>query len=70
MFGIGPMELLVVLIVLIVIGGLWIIVFRGLRAIIGMFKSVQGGHATLKCPHCGKETAAATGRCAACGKEL
>jgi len=70
MFGIGPFELLIVIVCIVLVGVLLIMLFRGLPAIIGLFKSVQGGPATLKCPHCGKETAAATGRCAACGKEL
>jgi hypothetical protein len=74
MFGIGPLELLITIVV---VGVPVIMIFRGyssiiglLNSIIGLLKSVQGGPATLKCPHCGQETAAATGRCAACGKEL
>ena len=72
MFGIGPLEMLIVGLVFggLIVAGLWIVLFRGLPAIIGLFKSVQCGHATLKCPNCGKETAAATGQCAVCGKDL
>ncbi len=59
------------LIVLVLVIGVVVFVFgRGLSAMVGLFKSVQGGPATLTCPHCGQETAAATGRCAACGNEL
>ncbi len=59
------------LIVLLLVVGVVVLVFgRGLSAMVGLFKSVQAGHATLKCPHCGQETAATTGRCAACGQEL
>lgn len=43
---------------------------KGLSAMIGLFKSAQGGHATLACPHCGQQTAHASGRCDACGAEL
>ena len=43
---------------------------KGLSAMLGLFKSVQGGHATLACPHCGRQTAHASGRCDACGAEL
>lgn len=67
MFGIGPVEWLIIILV---VGVPVIMIFRGFSSIIGLFKSVHGGPATLKCPHCGQETAAATGRCAACGKEL
>ena len=67
MFGIHPVELLIV--GLFSILGL-IVVWRGLMAVIGLFKSVGSGHVTLACPHCGQQTPHASGRCEACGREL
>ena len=62
---------IVSLIVLVVAIGVVVFVFgRGLSAMVGLFKSVQGGHATLTCPHCGKETPAVAGRCQCCGQDL
>lgn len=43
---------------------------KGLSAMIGLFKSVGEGHASLACPHCGQQTSHAGGRCDACGREL
>jgi hypothetical protein len=59
------------LIVLVLAIGVVVFVFgRGFSAMVGLFKSVQGGHATLMCPHCGKETPAVAGRCQSCGQDL
>ena len=57
---------------LIIVVGLALIfgLVKGVSAMLGLFKSVQGGHATLACPHCGQQTAHASGRCDACGVEL
>ncbi len=54
------------------VGGLALIfgLAKGISAMIALFKSAQGGHATLACPHCGQQTAHASGRCDACGAEL
>ena len=46
------------------------ILWRGLSALIGLFKGVQAGHATLMCPHCGQETVPTNGRCTSCSSEL
>ena len=67
MMGIGIFELIIVAVVgLALIFGL----AKGLSAMLGLFKSVQGGHATLACPHCGQQTSHANGQCDACGHEL
>ena len=67
MMGIGIFELIIVAVVgLALIFGL----AKGLSAMLGLFKSVQGGHATLACPHCGQQTSHANGQCDACGAEL
>lgn len=59
------------LIVIAVVGlGLIFGLAKGVSALLGLFKSVQGGHATLACPHCGQQTSHAGGRCDACGAEL
>ena len=47
-----------------------VVLWRGLSALVGLFKGVQGGHATLNCPHCGRETVPTNGRCTSCGAEL
>ncbi len=46
------------------------VLWRGLSALIGLFKGMQAGHATLNCPYCGKETVPTNGRCTSCGSEL
>ena len=67
MMGIGIFELIIVAVVgLALIFGL----AKGVSAMLGLFKSVQGGHATLVCPHCGQQTSHANGQCDACGREL
>ena len=43
---------------------------KGLSVIMSLLKSMQAGHATLDCPHCGQQTSHASGRCDACGREL
>lgn len=43
---------------------------KGVSAMLGLFKSVQSGHAMLTCPHCGQQTSHGNGRCDACGAEL
>lgn len=43
---------------------------KGISAMLGLFKSAQGGHATLACPHCDQQTSHANGQCDACGREL
>ena len=43
---------------------------KGVSAMLGLFKSAQGGHATLACPHCDQQTSHANGQCDACGREL
>lgn len=67
MMGISLIGLIVV-----AVGGLALIfgLAKGVSAMLGMFKSVQGGHATLACPHCGQQTSHANGRCDVCGAEL
>ena len=67
MMGFHPVELLIW--GLLGILGL-VVVWRGLLAVIGLFKSVQVGHVTLACPHCGQQTPHTSGRCEACGLEL
>ncbi len=47
-----------------------VVSWRGVAALIGLFKGMQTGHATLNCPHCGKETVPTNGRCTSCGSEL
>lgn len=65
--GISFFGLIIVAVVgLAVIFGL----VKGLSAMLGLFKSVQDGHATLACPKCGQQTSHANGRCDACGAEL
>ena len=67
MMGIGLIELIIIGVIgLALIFGL----AKGVSAMIGMFKSVRAGHATLTCPHCGQQTSHAGGRCDACGREL
>ena len=67
MMGIGLIEL-------IILGGVGLAVIfglaKGFSAMLGLFKSVGAGHATLTCPHCGQKTAHAGGQCDACGREL
>lgn len=59
------------LIIVAVVGlGLIFGLAKGVSAMVGLFKSVQGGHATLACPNCGQQTAHASGRCDACGRDL
>ncbi len=67
MFGVGFVELILVAVVgpALIFG-----LVKGVSAMIGLFKSVQSGHATLTCPQCGQQTSHANGRCDACGSEL
>jgi len=57
---------------LIIVVGLAVIfgLAKGISAMLGLFKSAQGGHAMLACPTCGQQTSHANGRCDACGAEL
>ncbi|GDY07880.1 MAG: hypothetical protein DWI21_03960 [Planctomycetota bacterium] len=64
MMGISLIGLVVVAVALIF--GL----AKGVSAMLGLFKSAQGGHATLACPHCDQQTSHANGQCDACGREL
>ena len=66
MFGVSPVELLIVVIGILGLVAVW----RGLLALVGLFKSVQTGHVKLACPHCGQQTPHTSGRCEACGREL
>ena len=68
MFGVGPVELILIAVVFIAV--IFVVAGRGLAAMSGLFKGIQAGHATLTCPHCGQETAPTEGRCRSCGREL
>ena len=62
MFGVSPLELIIVIFVLGVI-----------VAVIGVgrgFTLPRFGHAMLDCPHCGAETPVHLGKCGQCGKEF
>jgi len=60
MLGIGLLELIFVVVV---IGGFVALIARG-------FRLPRLGHATLPCPHCGKETKLLDGKCQHCGRDL
>ncbi len=45
-------------------------VAKGLSVMLSLFKSMQSGHATLACPHCGQQTSHGRGCCDVCGREL
>ncbi len=47
-----------------------VVLWRGLSALVGLFKGMQAGHATLNCPYCGQETVPTNGRCTSCRSEL
>ena len=66
MFGVSPVELLIVVIGILGLVAVW----RGLLALVGLFKSVQTGHVKLACPHCGQQTSHGRGQCDVCGHEL
>lgn len=46
------------------------VVAKGLSVMLGLFKSMQSGHATLACPHCGQQTTHGRGVCDVCGHDL
>ena len=52
---------------LIVIGVLSVtllyVLAKGLSVMMSLMKSIQAGHVTLACPHCGQQTSHAGGRC-------
>lgn len=61
MFGLGLVELVVILLVF--IAGFVIYARRGTNRF-------HLGHATLECPNCRQETPVTTGKCKHCGKEF
>ena len=62
MFGVGPLEMLLLL----VIGGVVIVLLSG-----SIFKGgFRFGHAKLTCPQCGNETRANLGKCQHCGQSF
>lgn len=71
MFGIGPIEMLLVFIVAVIM--LLIVAASGFVVYVAFTRGLSQfrfGHATLDCPHCQKETAIVSGKCQHCGKEL
>ncbi len=43
---------------------------KGVSVMLSLFKSMQSGHATLACPHCGQQTTHGRGCCDVCGHDL
>ena len=43
---------------------------KGVSIILSLFKSLQSGHTTLVCPHCGQQTSHGSGLCDVCRQEL
>lgn len=63
MVGIGLMEL--ILVAILFAGGIF-----GIFALSRGLRGFRLGHATLDCPHCGKETPVSDGKCRACGQSF
>jgi hypothetical protein len=72
MMFIGPFELLILLIPLLVGGLILVGILRLWTG--GSAHSHRGGlslgHTTLDCPHCGEETRAGAPTCEHCGRDL
>ena len=65
MFSFGGLIVVAVLSVMLLYGAA-----KGVSVMLSLFKSMQAGHATLACPHCGQQTSHGRGCCDVCGREL
>jgi predicted amidophosphoribosyltransferase len=43
---------------------------KGVSVTLSLIKSMQSGHVTLACPHCGQKTTHGRGVCDVCGHDL
>lgn len=65
-FGIGPMELLIVAVILAILCVPLLLVV----GLVAKFRLPKLGHTMLNCPHCGKDTKLVDGKCQQCGHNL